>query len=482
MKQIKKLARRGMAQTLALLAAIFFGVTAVFGLIMLGEGVEQALMMVVAMVLMFGIIMLIFVLIGSVPYLRIGKMIKRQCEDLGIELNEEEEFEFVTKEISMSKNWIVSGLYGSNFALHRRSIDHVEETSYYQKGRTYPMILLFVGLKKKYKIICSRKGDFERVTDALDQWFPPLETPENTAGESADKTPVNPAVEDRQARRDRILRQEQGQSGKKTIAAILGVVGMVVVFSVIYNLLPARTSAPKTTPNIVSQPQKPKAKDRQVDAYIATVKDDQFQQIAKGLIVETDGDEDSIEPLIVSSENNQTRFAIYNGTPYFFYGQMVVYDENNKELGTLEIPLAKPYEYCFLNDYVEGAASSYDYSVAEYYSLSYAATEARYQFTLNGDEESSWSDILLASEDLNEDNVKEICMAEYYSNVLSQISSEELMFYDENELSYVNEDENQGLDRASAKYRAVLDIDRGVIEWYSNNNGSETALSSISMK
>ena len=29
---------------------------------------------------------------------------------------------------------------------------------------------------------------------------------------------------------------------------------------------------------------------------------------------------------------------------------------------------------------------------------------------------------------------------------------------------------------------AVLDIDRGVIEWYSNNNGSETALSSISMK
>ena len=39
------------------------------------------------------------------------------------------------------------------------------------------------------------------------------------------------------------------------------------------------------------------------------------------------------------------------------------------------------------------------------------------------------------------------------------------MFYDENELSYVNEDENQGLDRASAKYRAVLDIDRGVIEW-----------------
>lgn len=49
MKQIKKLARRGMAQTLALLAAIFFGVTAVFGLIMLGEGVEQALMMVVAM-------------------------------------------------------------------------------------------------------------------------------------------------------------------------------------------------------------------------------------------------------------------------------------------------------------------------------------------------------------------------------------------------------------------------------------------------
>ncbi len=481
MKQIKKLARRGMARTLALLTAIFFGVAAVFGLIMLGEGVQQALLMAVTMIVMFGFILLIFVLIGSVPYLRVGKMVKRQCEDLGIELNEEEDFEFVTKEISMSKNWIVSGLYGSNFALHRRSIDHVEETSYYQKGRTYPMILLFVGPKKKYKIICSRKGDFERVTDALDQWFPPIDTPaaaEDQAGEKA----WDPAEEDRQARRDRILRQEQGQNGKKTIAAILGVVGMVVVFSVIYNLLPARTSAPKTTPNIVGQSQKPKTKDRQVDAYIATINDDQFQQIAQGLIVETDGDEDSIEPLIVSKENNQTWFAVYNGTPYFFYGQMVVYDDNNNELGTLEIPLAKPYEYCFLNDYVDGIASSYDFSAAEYYSLSYAATEAHYQFTLNGDETSSWSDILLASEDLSEDNVEEICMAEYYSNVLSQIASEELMFFDENDLKYVNDDENEGLDRTSAKYRAVLDIDRSVIEWYSINNGTETALSSLTMK
>ena len=59
---------------------------------------------------------------------------------------------------------------------------------------------------------------------------------------------------------------------------------------------------------------------------------------------------------------------------------------------------------------------------------------------------------------------------------------EELFFFDENELSYINDNEEEGLDRAAAKYRAVLDIDRGVIEWYSINNGSETALSSITMK
>ena len=118
----------------------------------------------------------------------------------------------------------------------------------------------------------------------------------------------------------------------------------------------------------------------------------------------------------------------------------------------------------------------------EFYSLSYAAASVRYQYTNDGDETSSWIDILLASEDLSEDNVEEICMAEYYSNVLSQIASEELMFFDENDLKYVNDDENEGLDRTSAKYRAVLDIDRGVIEWYSINNGTETALSSLTMK
>ena len=71
MKHIKKLARRVMARTLALLTAIFFGVAAVFGLIMLGEGVQQALLMAVTMIVMFGFILLIFVLIGSVPYLRV---------------------------------------------------------------------------------------------------------------------------------------------------------------------------------------------------------------------------------------------------------------------------------------------------------------------------------------------------------------------------------------------------------------------------
>lgn len=481
MKQIKKLARRGMFRTLGLLGAIFLGAAVFLGLLSAGQGIEAMLIMILTMGLMFLLIFLIFGLVGVVPYARVGKMVKRQCEELGIELDEDQEFEAVTKEISMSKNWLVSGLYGSNFALHRRSIDHVEETSYYQKGRAYPMILLYVGPKKKYKIICSRKGDFERVTDALDQWFPPLDTPDGA--EAFAKTEDIRAEEDRQARRDRIMQQEQGMGGKKTVAAIIVIVGMVIAFSVVYNLLPSRTAAPKTTPNIAGNaPQTSKPAAGKVNDYIASIQDEQFQQVAKGLIAETEGDADLVEPLILSEENNQTYFAVYNGTPYFFYGEMVVYDENDERIGTLEIPLAKPFEYCFLNGYAEGEADSYDFTAAEFYSLSYAGTNVRYQFSLNNDDTSDWSEILLATENMNEASVQEICEAEYYSNVLSRIAMEELFFFDENELSYINDNEEEGLDRAAAKYRAVLDIDRGVIEWYSINNGSETALSSITMK
>ena len=157
MKQIKKLARRGMFRTLGLLGAIFLGAAVFLGLLSAGQGIEAMLIMILTMG-QFLLIFLIFGLVGVVPYARVGKMVKRQCEELGIELDEDQEFEAVTKEISMSKNWLVSGLYGSNFALHRRSIDHVEETSYYQKGRTYPMILLYVGPKKKYKIPASNFG------------------------------------------------------------------------------------------------------------------------------------------------------------------------------------------------------------------------------------------------------------------------------------------------------------------------------------
>ena len=93
-----------------------------------------------------------------------------------------------------------------------------------------------------------------------------------------------------------------------------------------------------------------------------------------------------------------------------------------------------------------------------------------------------WVDIVLESQDLTEANVQEISQAQYCSDVIARYASEELYFYDQNDLRYINDDENEGLDRVCAKYRAVLDIDRGVIEWYSINNGSESTMPSIKMK
>ena len=116
MNQIKKLARRGTAAHRRPVVSYLLRDRRGFALIMLGEGKEEAAMSAVMLIVMFGMIMLIFVLVGGVPYLRVGKMVKRQCEELGIELNEEEDFEMITKEISKSKNWLVSGIYGSNFA------------------------------------------------------------------------------------------------------------------------------------------------------------------------------------------------------------------------------------------------------------------------------------------------------------------------------------------------------------------------------
>ena len=108
MKQIKKLARRGMFRTLGLLGAIFLGAAVFLGLLSAGQGIEAMLIMILTMGLMFLLIFLIFGLVGVVPYARVGKMVKRQCEELGIELDEDQEFEAVTKEISMSKNWLVT--------------------------------------------------------------------------------------------------------------------------------------------------------------------------------------------------------------------------------------------------------------------------------------------------------------------------------------------------------------------------------------
>ena len=76
MKQIKKLARRGMLRTLGLLGAVFLGIAVLFGLLSAGQGIETMLIMILTMGLMFLLIFLIFGLVGVVPYVRVGKMVK----------------------------------------------------------------------------------------------------------------------------------------------------------------------------------------------------------------------------------------------------------------------------------------------------------------------------------------------------------------------------------------------------------------------
>ena len=459
---MKKLALRGTLKTMGILGAVFLIVALI--LIVATMSTEDGLLAGIMMGLIFLVLFLIIAAVGLIPYWRCGRQIQRQCEQFGISEDDPQEFEMLTREVSMSSHWLINGGFGNNFALCRQAIDHIEESTFYQRGVAIPAILIVTGQKKKIRLVCGRRGDFDRIMDGLDRWFPPQPSALEEGTESSTRS------------QRAVRQQERSSGGKQVLLAMAAVVVMVAAFSLLYTLLPPHSSGGRPggtdLPGI--------SQSDPVQQLIDASSDDQFRRIAQGLQPVSDGDEDELEFYTTDLENGQTGFFLVNNTPYFYYGIMTVYEEES-ELAQLPIVLAKPYEITLIDGGVDGSPDQYVLSDGHFYSLSYAETYTAYQVSSSWDDQSSWMEIYVPSEDLDEAALTEICQAEYYSNVVSSLHDQVLYFFNDSS-AYQNGDSSQGYDRSTAVYRAVLDIDNRQILLFSIENGVETQMDSLSME
>lgn len=479
-KKMKKLARRGFARTLGLIAAIFLGVGVLTGFMAGMQDPEAGWIMVIVLICMFGMIFFILALVGLIPYWRLGRLIQKQYTELGLDPESEEEFENVTKEVSMSQNWLINGAFGSSFALHRKKIVRVEEATYYQRAARYPMVLIITD-KKKYKIICSRKGDFARIMDALDQWFPP----EGGTADLNSETAGPSLTEDNtlNGRRQRLLEEEKGRlSGGKIAGYAVAVIAMIVVFGFGYNALIStrKPAAAKPNPGITDK-FTPQTSDSEsiLEKVISSSDDEQFKALAQEL-VKVSGDEDEIEVYMDELEDGRKVFTINNTSDTFFNGILTVIEEG-EEIADLAVILMKPNASTILAETVTGDPDKYMFSNTEYYSLTQGQTDFSYAQVFDWDDSEDWNNVLTETETMDEETARTIAQAEYWNNIIAGYPNERYYFYDASR-SFVNQDQQQGLDRQSARYKAVVDTAAEQIEMYVIENGTETALSPISMK
>lgn len=460
MNKMIQLARKGVLKMLLVLL-LCFAIPVSF-LVLVISSVEEATVVLSVLGFSLLLIMLIFGLIGWVPIFRLKRSIRLQEVDYGSDVESEwEDPEQITKNCYMTKNWILSTYYGYIFAIHRKAIENVEEDIYYQRHMRYPMISFTLENKKKHKLVFSKRKEFDATMDALERWFPKTQVEmsfDPVTGETMETTTVQSRVS-----RKELHQSAQPESFAKFFGFLACSIALVAIFGFGYSWLMGNrpTAASKSLTTLIKESENPQRK------------------ILLKSLERKKASNDDLQTTIDSSEDGYY-VAIFNDTEYFFNGELQLY-KNKKVIATLDCVMLKPGEYSIVMGEYNGKPDGYGYMNGEFYYLPQGDAGVKYQLLYDYDEYEEWYDVMLSTANMDENTVIDIAKAEYYKNVVSDITYEILYFYDDSAELIVEDEPYSGYNKETGKYSAIIDSESQEISLYVIANGQETLLETLSM-
>ncbi len=162
----------------------------------------------------------------------------------------------------------------------------------------------------------------------------------------------------------------------------------------------------------------------------------------------------------VDAEGTQT-IDFYNYGPYFYRGEAVVKDINDKKIGLSKIKMGRPNDSYYSEEAYEGVAESVYYQF-EMFELTYPDVDFEYETILDYDGEYLWYNIPL-DDKCTVDNIMVIAKNQYVMNVLADYYYYYYYFYDET-VEYYEDEDVPNFD--TSRFSAILDYSEKTIRIY----------------
>lgn len=195
------------------------------------------------------------------------------------------------------------------------------------------------------------------------------------------------------------------------------------------------------------------------------------------------GNEDDIEGYIDES-TGEYLVDIQNTSEYFWQGQIIVMDADNKKIGNYSTTLVRPYGYYFSFDKIDGTPDTFLNEKNQFYKFTYPTVDFDYEsiYDITSDGESEWYNIMLEQQ-CTKENAITVAKYEYAVNVITDdYYSNYFFFNDVYETYYDEEYEEDYPDTASAKFGASVDFEAKTITIMENQNGNWVELETITME
>ena len=403
---------------------LFCGTAAVFVLI----GIAAALLDYEPVIAFLAVMMLSLAVLGPMgvvflmQHIQVNRLIQKQEEETNDVFSQldDSQMKQLNSYLAINEDWVVNGSLGSCFVLHCSSIVSIQE---YEQG-----IALFTTLREKpfrLKLSEGESGQFEK--KSILHWYDPLY-----------EIPL-----------EEVSFVSKKQSSKKWIIVSCGIICAIlgVMFTLSGNLIPEYESQ------------------------------DEFIYFYDYLKDTSNGDVSDISYEIVKVKDEILMYIFNHGETYAEV-ELNLYNDQDEKMDTVYSGIIRPNYY--VSEYIDQVPEKVSVNSAWFYTFEYQVPSIEYAAEYARREYNVWINVVLSSDQLTLDHIKEIGVHEYAIEDLAYTGADCVYIYDETAKKTIDQVTNTEIwDTATARYRIDFETYDYRIQLIELNEGEEILIETV---
>ncbi len=433
MKQIKKILFKNTKISLLVMMVSFIAIIASFFLfgVTNDDGIFTWLilfMIIAAYVFLMGFI---FWIINVFRYNKAIGYFKKRVLAEGIEIDDEQEFEKLNKNVYLSSKIIISTYMASQFVLYKSWVKECSETEKFQSGRYWPCVVIKTE-DKTFTFLLGKEKLRVELMEALKTAFVTNDVVMSTPIMQSERDAIQPKVD-----------FTDKSNGMNIIVFGLICFALVVGFGFSYPYLRDMIHSKSTTtpPPIINNDYDDNKDDTYADA----------SSIDSYFIDKYYSENDEVNA-IYNVVDDVTLLYVTNDTPYAFKGKLEIFF--GEETETVETYWIRPHGYDYFTLDTKGEPTQYRITEENYKEYTIPSL-VKYSMLESYLTDGYSYDIVFDGSELNEDNVIDVSIEQARFTELEEYPNATLFFHEMN----VEDFETMGAPEDFSTVRYVVEID-----------------------